>query len=105
MTDTRPAAAKDGNESRPSWSSIPILVFYFIIAALVPYIGRAAGVLALVLLGACLWMAVSRKQYEQLRRSYPSYPRGDYILNSLIHYVVIPWGVMLILTGVAHFIR
>ena len=84
------------NDRRPSWSFIPVLVLYFIIAALVSWIGKAAALLALLLPAVCLWSALSRKQYEQTRRSYPNYPRGDYVLNSIMFHIVIPWGIILV---------
>ena len=86
------------DERRPSWSSIPVLVLYFIIAFLIPYLGKVIGAaLVIALLGACLWTSLSRGQYEKLKQGYPGYTRQEYITNSLFYYVLMPWIIIALL--------
>jgi len=104
MTDDhqKPATLPDDEISRPSWAPIQIVIIYLILAVTAAFIGKAAGLLILLFLGYSIWSALSKKEYEKMRRSHPGYKRGDYILNSIIFHVVVPWAVILIIIGIVY---
>jgi len=103
--NTPPPTNEDNDEPRPSWSFMPILALYFVCAALVPWLGKIAAVLVVLLFGFTLWSALSKTEYEKTHKSYPSYPRGDYVINSLMFHIIIPWAIILILAALAYFFR
>lgn len=103
MSDNTPQPTNDADhERRPSWSFMQYLAVYFVIAALTYAVTRYAAILALLFLAACIWSTFSKKEYQRMKKTYPNYPRGDYILNSLIFEIIVPWAIMLILAGLAY---
>jgi len=90
-------------ETRPSWPYPTFLFLYVVIFVLTPMVGRTIGmILFWGLLLFCFWGAVSRKQYEMLKKRYPGLSRYDYVLNNLLFPVVIPliaWIALLCLRG------
>ena len=93
-------------ERRPSWSFGTILVLYFIVFIITPYIGITIGLgLIAVLAVACIWNAVSRKQYEKLKGSYPGLSRSEYMLNNLIFQTVLPLAICAVLALLATYAR
>jgi len=71
---------------------------YAVIYLIVPYIGDIIGlILFFGLMCACIWMAVSKDYYEDLKEGYPSLTRSEYIINSLLFPVLIPLIVLIVL--------
>lgn len=78
-------------ERRPSWPYPTFLFLYVIIFFIAPFAGDVVGLfLFFGLVAFCLWGAVSKKQYEQLKKSYPGLTREDYMVNNLLFPVVVP---------------
>ena len=56
-----------------------------VLLLIAPALGVIAGNLLLWgWVGYYLWISLSRKAYEQMKASYPSLSRADYVLNMLL---------------------
>ncbi len=85
-------------ERRPSWPYPTFLFLYAVIFVLTPMIGETIGaILFFGLVLFCLWGAVSRKQYELLKKRYPNLSRSDYVLNNLLFPVIVPMIIFVVL--------
>ena len=106
MPDNTPEPANDtSNERRPSGAPLGVLFLYFICFVLASLSHMLSVVLISALLLATIWFTFSKKQYEQLRKGYPNYPRGDYIWNNLIQHILIPWAIIFIIAGIAYIFK
>ena len=106
MVDQDEASMKDDGEleRRPSWPYPTILFLYLVILIITPVAGSTIGLLLFCgLLGFCLWGALSRKQYEQLKKRYPSLSRNEYVLNNLLFPVVLPLFISIVFMAYKHF--
>ena len=85
-------------EGRPSWPYPTFLFLYVVILILTPMVGTTVGlILFFGLLSFCFWGAISRKQYELLRKRYASLSRKDYVINNLIFPVIVPIIIFVVL--------
>ncbi len=100
--------AERERDRRPSYSC-GIGLFSWA-AALLPGMIKTAwsGWLALALFlsinGVLVWSSLSKKQFEQMRSTYPGYPRGDYIFNTLLYHVVLPFLPLAAIVCIARFL-
>ncbi len=79
------------SERRPSWPYPIFLFFYLVIFLITPTVGTNIGlILFFGLMGVCLWLSVSRKEYEGFRKNYPSLQRSEYVANMMIIPVIVP---------------
>lgn len=96
------------DERRPSFG-LYYFPFYLLAYFLLPWLSKTrrwlgwlGAALFFLFLGFVLWESFSKRAFEDTRRSYPSYPRNDYILNSLMYHLIIPLlliaGIYLIMT-------
>ncbi len=82
---------KPAPPSRPSFSPVFIIILGVVIFFLGPLVGKVwALVLASGLLGFVLWQAFSPGQYDEMKKTYPDMARSDWILNNLLHHLLIP---------------
>jgi hypothetical protein len=86
------------SDKRPSWPYPQILFLYIVIFLLSSFLGKVISFMLFsgVVL-ASIWAALSRKQYDQLKKQYPSVSRNSYIANMLLLPVMIPLLVLLLL--------
>lgn len=90
-------------EKRPSWPYPTFLFLYVVIFLITPVVGPTVGSLLFFgLLVFCLWGAVSRNQYKQLKKRYPSLSRPEYVLNNLIFPVIVPFIIFVVLMLYKH---
>ena len=100
--ETPPPTNEPKDERRPSWTFTPFVILYIFAFALTTISHILSAVLLAVLLIATLYSTFSKKEYQAIHKNYPNYPRGDYIWNSLIHHILIPWAILLIIGGIAY---
>ena len=91
-------AAESESGRRPSWPYPIFLILYGVIFLMTPMVGSTVGlVLFFGLIGVGVWNAISRHQYEQLKKNYPAVSRGDYVLNNLVLPVLVPLVLFVVL--------
>ena len=85
-------------DRKPSWPFPTILFLYAVVFLISRWTGpMVGGILFFGLMGACIWGAFSRKQFEELQAKYPSLHRSEYIANMAIFPVVLPLVVFVLL--------